>query len=275
MSTFLGKNVLVTGAAGGLGRLLVHKTAQQGATTIVAWDLDRGGLSDLETSLAPTESNLYPCRIDLTEPEAIMTTAKRVRSEVGPVDILINNAGMVLGTEFAQCDHGEIRRLIDCNVGGVLHTTRAFLPDMIERGEGHIVTISSASALLGNPRMSVYAGSKWAVSGWSESLRLELQETCPGIRVTLVQPSYINTGMFEGVTPPLLTPMLEPEYIADRIVRAVRRNKTVLRAPFTVKLLPFLKGILPQKAFDFIAGRLFGVYRSMNTYTGRTEGERS
>jgi short-subunit dehydrogenase len=122
---------------------------------------------------------------------------------------------------------------------------------------------------MANPKMSVYAGSKWGVIGWSESLRLEL-ESNSNINVTTVEPSYINTGLFKGVSPPLLTPLLDAEDIAKKIISAIQKDKIHLREPFMVKVLPFLKGILPTRAFDFVAGRLFQVYHSMDTFKGRT-----
>jgi len=117
--------------------------------------------------------------------------------------------------------------------------------------------------------MSVYAGSKWAVLGWSESLRLELEQIGPNLKVTTVMPSYIDTGMFAGVKAPLLTPILQPDTITEAILNAIKRNKILLRKPFIVNLLPLLHGILPTRVFDTVTGRWFGVYTSMNDFTGR------
>jgi short-subunit dehydrogenase len=89
------------------------------------------------------------------------------------------------------------------------------------------------------------------------------------VKVLTVMPSYINTGMFEGVTAPLLMPLLDPDKITDKILRAVESDKDRLREPFMVKLTPFIKGILPAKVYNFVAGKLIGVYRSMDTFKGR------
>ncbi len=117
--------------------------------------------------------------------------------------------------------------------------------------------------------MTVYAGSKWAAVGWSESLNLEMVKSGHPIKVLTVMPSYINTGMFEGVTTPLLMPLLDPEKITDKILQAVVKDKDRLREPFMVKLTPFIKGILPAKVYNFVAGKIIGVYRSMDTFKGR------
>jgi len=141
---------------------------------------------------------------------------------------------------------------------------------MIRRGSGHIVTIASAAGMLSNPKMAVYAASKWAALGWSESLRLEMALLKTGIRVTTVTPSYIDTGMFDGVKTNFLFPTQKPEKAASKIIRGIRKNKVFVRMPFMVYSVPFFKGILPTKWFDLIVGKGLGVYESMNSFKGRT-----
>ncbi len=116
--------------------------------------------------------------------------------------------------------------------------------------------------------MAVYAGSKWAIVGWSESLRLELEQINRKLQVTTVTPSYIDTGMFEGVKAPLLTPLLKPEEIVEEIIDAIQQNKIWVRAPKVVSLLPILRGVLPTRLFDYTARQL-GVYSSMDQFMGR------
>jgi len=117
--------------------------------------------------------------------------------------------------------------------------------------------------------MSVYAASKWAVIGWSESLRLEMKKNgLQNIQVTTVTPSYIDTGMFAGVKAPLLTPILKPEVITKAIWQGMLQGKAFVRAPIIVNLLVILKRILPVKVFDFVVGDLFHVYTSMDTFKG-------
>jgi all-trans-retinol dehydrogenase (NAD+) len=116
--------------------------------------------------------------------------------------------------------------------------------------------------------MSVYAGSKWAVIGWSESIRIEMERDKTGVRVTTVMPSYINTGMFDGVKAPLFTPILTPEFIVKKILQAVERNQPVVQEPFMTKTVPLLRSLLPSKAFDYVANT-FGVYKSMDDFKGR------
>ena len=199
----------------------------------------------------------------------IIRAAENLRNQIGTLDILFNNAGIVVGKSFEQHTHRDISKTIDINVSGVMHVALEFLPGMIDQEEGHIINIASAAGLIPNPNMSVYAASKWAVVGWSESLRLEQQESKTNVKVTTVMPSYITTGMFDGVKSPFLTPALDPEYIVDKIMQAVKNDEIILMEPFMTKTIPLLRGILPTKAFDFIAGKIFGVYKTMDNFRGR------
>ena len=147
-----------------------------------------------------------------------------------------------------------------------------FLPDMIARNSGHICNISSAGGLISNPKMSVYAASKWAVIGWSDSVRIELEQMGSRVKVTTIAPYYIKTGMFDGVKSPIV-PLMKPEYAARQIIRAIEKNSLV---KVVTKLIPlpyhfvrFMQGILPVRLFDWVFGEVFGIYHSMDNFTGR------
>lgn len=273
MSTFDDKNILVTGGANGIGRLLGIKSMQEGAGRLFVWDIDEEAMHRLKEECDHNNWDCRTFRVDLRYADEIETAAETIRNQAGAIDMLFNNAGIVTGKKFQDHTVDDIEQTLAINTRAVMLTTRAFLPAMLKQDSGHIVNISSASAHIGNPNMSVYAASKWAVSGWSESLRLELEKAGSRVTITLVEPSYIKTGMFAGISAPVMTPLLEPEQIADKIIRAVKRNKLILRKPFMVKLLPFLKGILPARAFDLLAGRLFKVYSSMDTFKGKERGK--
>ncbi|TYP93894.1 all-trans-retinol dehydrogenase (NAD+) [Fodinibius salinus] len=267
MSTIANSHILITGGASGIGLKMGKNALERGASKLVIWDINTEKLEECNKQLANFRDRIHTYKVDVSDPEQIYQSAKKLQAEINHLDILINNAGVVVGQPFQKQNMANINKTIAVNLLGVMHTTRAFLPQMIERSTGHIVNIASAVAHMGNPNMSVYAGSKWGVRGWSESLRIELNNQ--NVTVTSVEPGYIDTGMFKGVTPPLLTPLLDPENLSRRILRAVEKNKMHLRTPFMVKILPFLKGILPTKVFDFVAGKLFKAYHSMDTFTGR------
>ena len=269
MSSFNNKHVLITGGAGGIGLLMAKRITQEHAAHLFLWDIKPEQLKSSANKLNSGQTEIHINVVDIGDPDQIYEAAGKVFNQGGSIDIIINNAGVVTGKRFEDHSREEIERSIRINLLGMMHVTRAFLPGMREQKSGHIVNIASAAGLIANPKMSVYAGSKWGVIGWSESLRIELNQQNTGINVTTVEPSYIDTGMFKGVTPPLLTPLLEPEDITGRIIQAVKKNKIHLRAPFLVKFIPFLKGLLPTKVFDFIAGKLFRIHYSMDTFEGR------
>jgi short-subunit dehydrogenase len=259
---------LITGGASGIGKLMGQRLLQKRCAQLVIWDIDEDNLESLAAIWSEEGYEVFPYKVDVTKTEEIQEMADDVLSTVGKVDILINNAGIVVGKDFASHSISEINSTLDVNVRGVMQVTRAFLPTMIETGSGHIVNIASAAGMTPNPKMSVYAASKWAVLGWSESLRLELEQLGRRLKVTTVTPSYIDTGMFEGVKAPLLTPLLDPDEIVGEIVKAIEENKILVRAPKIVGLLPILRGVLPTRVFDLTAKTL-GVYDSMEDFKGR------
>jgi short-subunit dehydrogenase len=157
---------------------------------------------------------------------------------------------------------------MDINALAPMYLTRELLPGMVRRGGGHIVNVASAAGMVSNPQMSVYCASKWAVIGWSDSLRLEMESARTGVKVTTVTPYYIDTGMFAGVRSAFI-PILTPDHVANEIVAAIKRDKIFLRLPRVLNLLPLLRGIMPTRWFDRIVGEWLGVYHSMSGFRGR------
>ena len=268
--------MLITGAASGMGRLYAERAVAEGAAAVVLWDRDAAGVTSTAaelSALAGEGTRVVSYVIDISDLGAIAQTAQRVRTEVGNPDILINNAGIIRGKYFWEHDNGDdTRPTMQINALAPMYITREFLPGMMDNfyRAARIVNIASAAGTLSNPRMSVYAASKAALIGWSDSLRLELlQQDHNNVKVTTVCPSYISTGMFAGARGPLLTPVMTPEYVVDRVWAAMLAGKPQLMMPWTVGLARALRGVLPQPAWDAVAGRVFGVYRSMDTFTGR------
>jgi short-subunit dehydrogenase len=148
--------------------------------------------------------------------------------------------------------------------------TDAFLPDLIGRPEAHLVHIASASGFIGLPYGSTYASSKWAVIGFGESIRAELKVMGHDhVNHTIVCPSYIGTGMFKGAAAPKATNVLEPDYLAEKIVHAVERDRIYVLEPFMVKLTPLLRDLLPTALYDKLS-HLFGADTSMLHWKGHT-----
>ncbi len=163
----------------------------------------------------------------------------------------------------------DIERTIQVNTLGVMHVARVLLPAMVQAPAAHIVNIASASALLPLPYGSVYAASKWAAYCWSESLRIELEDMHPTVKVTTVCPGFVATGMFEGATAPRTTRFLTTDEIVDAIWRGLERNKAVVIAPPMANIVLPLRAFLPLSVFDFLARKVFLSYSAMKTLKGR------
>jgi len=268
MTSMQGATVLVTGAAAGLGRLVSLEAAQRGARHLVLWDLDTPRLEPVaeEVRRLGAEASMHAC--DVGDADAVRSAAQEVLAAVGPVDVVVNNAGVVSGSPLLELTDDQIELTFRVNVLALYWVTRPFLAGMVERGRGHVVTIASAAGLVGVARQTDYAASKHAAVGFDESLRVELARSAPGVRTTVVCPYYVDTGMFAGVRTrvPWLLPILRPEPVARRIVDAVERDRPMLVMPPIVRLLPALR-VLPPRAFDRVMD-LFGVNRSMDEFRG-------
>lgn len=268
MTSFKNKIVLVTGGAQGIGLLLGKKALEQGAKHLIIWDINEDELLRATIELSKLNFSVSSNVVDVSNSLQVTNTAELVLSTYEKVDILFNNAGIVVGKPFHKHTNEDISRTLGVNTAGLMFVANALLPTMMAQQSGNIINITSAVGLTPNPGMAVYAASKWAAVGWSESLRLELVESFPQIKVLNVMPSYIDTGMFAGVKAPLMMPYLHPEDITNKIILAVKKDKTHLKAPFMVKTTSFFRGILPTKVYDFVAGKIFRVYESMNTFVG-------
>jgi all-trans-retinol dehydrogenase (NAD+) len=273
MSEIAGRTVLITGGASGVGRRVALRLASLGGR-VVLWDINREALDralgEVTGAGGGRQAAGYLC--DIADREGVYATAARVQREVGAVDILINNAGIVSGKSFLELPDAQIEATFKINALALFWTGKAFLPAMIERNHGHIVTMGSASGYIGVAKLTDYAASKWAAVGFDESLRVELRRRAPGVVTTIVCPYYIDTGMFRGVKTrfPLLLPILDEQTVADRIVRAIQRNRRRLVLPRLVGLVPLMR-LLPVPLFDAVANFL-GVNASMDDFAGRDRG---
>lgn len=260
-------NVLITGGASGIGKIMGQIVLQKGAKSLIIWDVNQEALEATAAEFT-SYGHVYIYQVDITNSELVAQTYQRVVQECGPVDILINCAGIVRGNNtFDHQTVKDIRLTMEVNTIAPMVLTLQVLPDMLRRNRGHICNIASAGGMLGNPKMSVYGASKWAVIGWSESMRIELQQQKSNVHVTTVAPYFISTGMFRGVRS--IFPILKPEPTAKKIIRAIERNTIFAGIPFGYHFIRFWQAILPLKIFDFIFGTVFGIYRTMDHFTGR------
>ena len=275
--TVRGAAVLITGASRGMGRLYAERAVAEHAASVTLWGHEAAALArtvDELGAISRGRTRIQSFVVDIGDLGAIAKTAQRVRRDVGNPDVLINNAGIVRGNRyFWLTDNGDdTRPTMQVNALAPMYITREFLPGMIANAyrAARIVNVASAAGTVGMPRMAAYAASKAALIGWSESLRLELEQSDHGnVKVTTVVPSYVATGMFAGARGPVLTPVLDPEYVVDRVWRAMLDGRPRLELPKTVRLSRALHGMLPTRVFDRLIGDGLGLYRSMERFTGR------
>lgn len=272
-----GTNVLITGGASGIGRIMGRICLEKGASNLIVWDINQANIDKTEAELSdvkPAEAGvskgqIHSYIVNVSDPQAIKSAYEKVKSEVGEVDILVNCAGIVRGNNtFDKQTVQDIDLTMDINANAPMYVALAVLPDMLRRDRGHICNIASAAGMLGVPKLSVYCASKWAVIGWTESMRVELKQARSHVRVTSVAPYFINTGMFDGVNSKVF-PILDPEKTAAKIIRAVEVGKSFRGIPFAYHFIRIWQGLLPNFLFDFIFGKVFGVYSVMDHFTGR------
>lgn len=267
MQTLNNKRVLITGAGRGIGRALAQRMAREGAQLIVT-DLYPAGLIELVDELQASGARAASYPLDVTDVVRIRALHAQLLAEQGPIDVLVNNAGTVFGGALREVPLEKHLLTYQINLLGLVAMTHEFLPDLVSQPAAHLVNIASASGFVGLPYGSSYASSKWGAVGFSESMRLELDVLGHSqVRVTTVCPSYVATGLFSGARPPRTTRMLEPDALADRIVRGILRDQPFVLAPPLVRLLPFLRGLLPLGWFD-LACRWFGATTSMRQWRG-------
>ncbi len=261
MTQIKNKSILITGGASGIGKIMTRICLEKGAKNVIVWDLNPQG--------AEEDSRVKAYKVNVAKPEEISETYAKVKAEVGQVDILINNAGIVRGNNtFDKQTPQDIMLSMDVNATGPMLVGLEVIGDMIKRDSGHICNISSAAGTLGVPRLSVYCASKWAVIGWTDSLRIELKKMKSNVKATVIAPYFINTGMFDGVES-FIFPILKPEKVASKVIRAIEKDKYYKGIPFPEHLMRFVQGILPHCVFDFIFGEICGVNRVMDHFTGR------
>jgi all-trans-retinol dehydrogenase (NAD+) len=275
MKSVKGKHVLVTGAAMGMGRLFAERAIAEEASAVVLWDVNESALNDTLAELDDGSGEVSGYIVDVADPEAVTDAAAAVLDDLDRIDVLINNAGVVRGNKyFWETDlERDTKLTIDVNTLAPMYVAHELLPAMIAApDECRMLNLASAAGFTPNPRMAVYAASKWAVIGWSDSVRLELKQAgLDHVKVTTVCPYYVRTGMFEGARSAPLLPLLDPGEVVEEAWTAMLAGRPFVVLPKTVMLSEMLKGVVPTGVRDFIADHIIGVYHTMEDFTGRTE----
>lgn len=268
MKNLRNKTVVITGAARGMGRSLAELLLKQRCNVALV-DIDRNALKEAESAL----SRKGKCRgfyCDITDEDSVNKLAVDVKKQFGNVNILVNNAGIVRAAPVVELREKDVNLMIEVNLTALFRTCRIFIPQMIEAGEGHIVNMASAGGILAIPNLSAYSATKFAVIGFSDSLRQEMKKEEYEIGVTYVTPNTVNTGMFKGSSMVKGTSMLTTEAVTSRILQAILKNKPLCAVPrFSLRFaIPFLKLILSINAMDSLNKRL-GMWTINDSWEGR------
>ncbi|KAG2458496.1 retinol dehydrogenase 10-A [Polypterus senegalus] len=266
-----GQVCLITGAGSGLGRLFAKEFARRRAI-LVLWDINSQGneetaemvrqiykeLGSQQTDGAMEEVTTFQPQVytyvcDVGKRDNVYQTAEKVRREVGDIDVLVNNAGVVSGHHLLECPDELIERTMMVNCHAHFWTTKAFLPKMLEINHGHIVTVASSLGLFSTAGVEDYCASKFGAVGFHESLSHELKAADKdGIKMTLVCPYLVDTGMFRGCRirkeiEPFLPP-LKPEYCVKQAMNAILTDQPMICTPRLMYMVNFMKSILPFEA---------------------------
>ena len=266
MTKLKNKTILITGGASGIGKIMSRLSLVRKAKVII-WDINTDNIESTLKELSHL-GNISADEVDVSKLEAIEEAAQQLIKEHGNIDIIINNAGIVVGKYFHEHTASEIDKTLNINSSAPMHICNQFLGIMIKNNSGHICNIASSASLVSNPKMSVYAASKWAIFAWSDSLRLEMKQLKKDIKITTILPYFINTGMFDGVKSRI--PILESETAALTIIKAIEKNKKIISIPgWIYRFTRFGQTVMSVDMFDWFAGSVMGIYKTMNDFKGR------
>jgi short-subunit dehydrogenase len=270
MTAIRGAAAAVTGAAGGIGRALALELAARGCDLALA-DRDEAGLQATAAEIARAGSaKVTTHRVDVSEPQQIQDFARDATAAHPGLNIVVNNAGVALMGSFAEIDQSQMEWLININFWGVVHGTRAFLPQLAKQREAHIVNLSSIFGIVAPPGQSAYAAAKFAVRGFSESLRHELQMAGSPIKLSVVHPGGVATNIARnsrtgtGVTDNARraesierfdnAARTTPEAAAQRIADGIERNQPRILIGFDAKFIDLLQRLRPATYWKALAG---------------------
>ncbi|MFI7003843.1 SDR family NAD(P)-dependent oxidoreductase [Nocardia sp. NPDC050175] len=237
MKNFTDKVAVITGAGSGIGRGLALELARRGAKLALS-DINTESVADTAGRCEKLGATAIPYELDVAHRAAVYAHAADVRGEFGRVNLVFNNAGVALGADVEDMEWDDFDWLMNINFWGVAHGTKAFLPDLIASGDGHIVNVSSVFGLVGVPSQSAYNAAKFAVRGFTEALRQEMRIARHPVGVTCVHPGGVTTniavnarGLGDDVDLETLRrgwdaiTLTSPDAAAKTILRGVEKNK--------------------------------------------------
>ncbi|HTG04106.1 MAG TPA: SDR family NAD(P)-dependent oxidoreductase [Bradyrhizobium sp.] len=272
MTAIRGSAAAVTGAASGIGRALALELAARGCDVALA-DRDEAGLQTVAAEINRTHSQKVTVhRVDVSEPQQIADFAQAATSAHPGLNIVVNNAGVALLGQFNEIDQAQMDWLMNINFWGVVHATRAFLPHLARQREAHIVNLSSIFGIIAPPGQTAYAAAKFAVRGFSESLRHELQMAASPVRLSVVHPGGVSTNIVRnsragtGVTDNARRAQsierfdaiakTTPAAAALRIIQGIEKNQPRILIGNDARFMDLLQRLRPGTYWSVLARRI-------------------
>jgi len=272
MTAIRGAAAAVTGAASGIGRALACELAARGCDLALA-DRDEPGLQAVAAEIARTGSRKVSVhRVDIGEPGQIADFARAATAAHPGLNIVVNNAGVALLGQFTEIEQAQMDWLMNINFWGVVHSTRAFLPHLANRPEAHIVNLSSLFGIIAPPGQTAYAAAKFAVRGFSESLRHELQMANSPVRLSVVHPGGVATNIVRnsragtGVTDNARRAQsierfdriakTTPAAAALRIITGIEKNQPRILIGNDARMMDLLQRFRPGTYWSVLARRI-------------------
>jgi NAD(P)-dependent dehydrogenase (short-subunit alcohol dehydrogenase family) len=234
--------VAITGGARGIGRAIATQLARAGARVGIG-DVD---LAAAEEAAAAMPGEVHAFELDVTDRDSMQSFVDGVEERLGPLDVMINNAGILLVGPFLEEDSGATERQFAVNVMGVVHGMRAALPRMRDRGRGQLVNIASSASWVAPPGEVSYAATKHAVLALTDGVREELDGS--GLHVTGVFPGLVDTELARGTKPPRGSKLISPDDVATAVVRAIRDPRPDVFVPREFAFTTRLARMLPTRA---------------------------
>ncbi|WP_062988315.1 SDR family oxidoreductase [Nocardia anaemiae] len=252
--TLTGKVVAITGGARGIGRATAEAFLTAGAAVAIG-DIDVELVAKTAAELgADPEAKIVGLPLNVTDRASFAAFLDTVDSEFGPVDVLVNNAGIMPTGLFVDEDEAMTDRIIDINLNGVIHGSRLAVQRFRDRGSGHLINIASLAGTQGFPGLATYCATKHAVVGFTSALHLEMKEH--GVHVGAVLPGIVRTELSAGANMPnWITPLttVDPEDVAQAIVQSVRTNKPLTTVPRRLAAIIKSAQLLPYRAQLLVA----------------------
>ncbi len=268
MKNLRDKVALVTGAAMGMGRSLSDLLLTEGCRLALV-DVNQAELGKTGAALSQKGAcRTYVC--DIADRQAVYELVTRVKADLGPVSLLVNNAGIMKAGELLNLEDGLIEKMLQVNLASMFWMCKAFLPDMIAQQEGHVVNFASAGGILAIPNLSAYCASKFGVVGFSDALRQEMKKNQWKVGVSCVCPNTVGTGMFEGAQMVAGTRLLQTEQVTKKVLAGIRKNRAMVCVPnISVNFVtPLMKLLLPVTVMDRL-NQLLGMWHANDATRGR------